>query len=191
MYFLDFVLYEYSSFSSSQKLFLHFGNWKNHSKLKLIQSYFGDQKLSESWDSTNETTLSDINYVREFQETDPLEEDERYKSPYGSKEKNSIMSHGLIIRNQSIIDGIPKFVSFNNKFLHKLGCQFYFKDTGRVIKIFSYSKKGDKLQYKLRLESKKSGKSSTVKAVVGEKINIAAYDFDSDIIEYELVVNMP
>ena len=45
LYFLDFVLYEYSSFSSSQKLFLHFGTWKNHSKLKLIQSYFGDQNL--------------------------------------------------------------------------------------------------------------------------------------------------
>ena len=30
--FLDFVLYEYSSFSSSQEFFLHFGIWKNHSK---------------------------------------------------------------------------------------------------------------------------------------------------------------
>ena len=30
--FLDFVLYEYSSFSSSQEFFLHFGIWKNHSE---------------------------------------------------------------------------------------------------------------------------------------------------------------
>ena len=157
-------------------------------KMKDWDSEF--QKVFKKHKINNETTLSDFNYVCESQETDPFEEDERYRSPSGSKEKNSIMSCGLIIRNQSIIDGIPKFVSFNNKFLHKLGCQFYFKDTGRVVKIFSYSKKGDKLQYKLILESKKSGKSSKVKAVVGEKINIAAYDFDSDVIEYKLIVNM-
>ena len=42
--FLDFLLYEYSSFSSSQELFLHFGIWEIRSKNRLIQSYFGDQE---------------------------------------------------------------------------------------------------------------------------------------------------
>ena len=42
---LDFVLYEYSSFSSSQEFFLHFGTWQNHSKISSFQSYFGDQIL--------------------------------------------------------------------------------------------------------------------------------------------------
>ena len=108
-----------------------------------------------------------------------------------TEEKNYLISQGFIIRNQSLIDGVPKFVPFSNSFLHKLGCQFYFKDTGKVIKLLSYSERGENLQYKLKLVSKKSEKSSTVKAALGQKINIAAYDFDSDVIEYELVVNMP
>ena len=71
LYFLDFVLYEYSSFSSSQEFFLHFGIWKNHSKISSFQSYFGDQKtqlnlglnnpywpsLSRSWGHHSSTSF--------------------------------------------------------------------------------------------------------------------------------------
>ena len=43
--FLDFVLYEYSSFSSSQEFFLHFGIWKNHSKSTHLVLFWGPKKL--------------------------------------------------------------------------------------------------------------------------------------------------
>ena len=43
--FLDFVLYEYSSFSSSQEFFLHFGIWKNHSKPTHFSLILGTKNL--------------------------------------------------------------------------------------------------------------------------------------------------
>ena len=42
---LDFVLYEYSSFSSSQEFFLHFGIWKNHSKSTHFSLILGTKNL--------------------------------------------------------------------------------------------------------------------------------------------------
>ena len=44
--FLDFVLYEYSSFSSSQEFFLHFGNLEEPFKNRLILVLFWEPELS-------------------------------------------------------------------------------------------------------------------------------------------------
>ena len=137
----------------------------------------------------NITSMKVSNGVSEFQETETLDMG-NHRHLSRSKEKNYFISQGSIIRNQSITDGVPKFVPFSNSFLHKLGCQFYFKDTGKVIKLLSYSERGENLQYKIKLICTKKKKSSTVKAALGQKINIAAYDFDSDVIDYELFVKL-
>ena len=56
---LDFVLYEYSSFSSSQEFFLHFGIWKNHSKISSFSLIFWDQNLAKHRDQT-QVSINDI-----------------------------------------------------------------------------------------------------------------------------------
>ena len=100
--------------------------------------------------------------------------------------ENFVKTNGIILRKKSLVNGVPKFVPFNNSFLEILGCQFYFKNDGGIIKIFSYSQHKEEYQYQLTLFSE--GLTSTLKAKIGEKRTIAAWNLDPSKVEYELII---
>ena len=100
-----------------------------------------------------------------------------------------IRTSGTILRELSLVDGVPKFVPFNNSLLETLGCQFYFKNKGGAVEITSYSAGGEAYEYQLTLSSKNTHKTSPMRARIGEKRRVAAFDLDSSCVRYELVVN--
>ena len=70
----------------------------------------------------------------------PLSSDHWCQYPPVIRQEGSLFTSGTILRGKSLVNGVPKYVPFNNSFLETLGCQFYFKSIGGVIEIFSFSK---------------------------------------------------
>jgi hypothetical protein len=102
--------------------------------------------------------------------------------------ENHSKCSGTILREKSLVKGVQKFVPFNNSFLETLGCQFYFKNKGAVIEITSYCLGGEEYEYQLTLASKNTHKMSPMRAKVGERRRVAAFELDSFCVEYQLVV---
>ena len=99
-----------------------------------------------------------------------------------------LKTRGTIQRDKSFVNGIQTFVPFNNSFLEVLGCQFYFKNKEGVIEITSYSQDGHEYEFHLTLSSKNSKKTSPLKARIGERRRVAAYELDNYSVQYDLVV---
>jgi len=103
---------------------------------------------------------------------------------------NQSQTNGLILIWQSIVNGVPKFVPFNNSFLDDFGIQFYFKYTRAGLNIFSYSTKLENvLTYKLFLTKRSGEKIALVQAKVGDWEHSVNFNNEEDgLIYYELVL---
>jgi len=104
------------------------------------------------------------------------------------REGHLLKTRGTLLRDKSFVNGVQTFVPFNNSFLEVLGCQFYFKNKEGVIEITSYSQEGQEYEYQLTLSSKNSNKTSPVKARIGERRRVAAFELDNSSVQYDLVV---
>ena len=52
---------------------------------------------------------------------------------------DSVRTSGMIFREKCLVNGVTKFIPFNNSVLENLGFYFYFNSSGGVIKIHSSS----------------------------------------------------
>ena len=119
----------------------------------------------------------------------PTNEQHWCQCPPIQRDGHLLRTRGTLLREKSFVNGVQAFVPFNNSFLEPLGCQFYFKNKEGVIEINSYSQEGREYEYQLTLSSKNSNKTSPVRARIGERRRVAAFELDKNSVQYELVVN--
>merc|ERR1712013_234564 len=119
----------------------------------------------------------------------PTNEQHWCQCPPIQRDGHLLRTRGTLLREKSFVNGVQTFVPFNNSFLEPLGCQFYFKNKEGVIEINSYSQEGQEYDYQLTLSSKNSNKTSPVRARIGERRRVAAFELDKYSVQYELVVN--
>ena len=97
---------------------------------------------------------------------------------------------GTILKNASLLDGVPRYTQFFNS-LNSLGCIFTFKYIGGnhpTIKIKSMNVMEQKFNYELKLLC--HDHSSKIKGFVGEEERtVVILNFDSPLIEYDLILN--
>merc|ERR1711874_67127 len=120
----------------------------------------------------------------------------KQKSMYSINENNvnisqpimSVQTQGEMFREKSKVNGRARFTPFDNSSLQHIGFHFYFKNSGGVIKILSSSEQSGEWEYKLTLSSKKNAKRSEMRAKIGEKRIVAAYDLDRFCVQYQLLI---
>lgn len=101
---------------------------------------------------------------------------------------DTVATSGHLFRENSMVNGIPTFIPFDNSFLKKLGLNFHFKNSSGVIKILSSTEQLGAWDYKLVLSSKKNAKRSKIRWSIGERRAVAVFDLDSFCIQYQLLV---
>ena len=106
--------------------------------------------------------------------------------PPVTKEDGWLAASGTILREKSILHGIPYFVDFNNSFMKNLGCKFCFKNGTGSIKVESYCMNTKRYKYELKISG--DGVGSSIKGVVGERRKVALFKLSSSILFYDLKV---